>query len=71
MVLPAVRGPPFSRQQLADEHLSRICAPTLVLVHPGDIDHPIRSADFLNQRLRRCQVRFARGADTAKVMDQL
>jgi pimeloyl-ACP methyl ester carboxylesterase len=59
MVLPAVRGLLFARPQLAAEPLHRITARTLVLVHPGDVEHPLSSGDFLRERLPHAEVREA------------
>ena len=59
MILPAVRGLLFARPQLAVEPLSRITAPALILVHPGDVEHPLSSGDFLHQRLPHAEVREA------------
>jgi pimeloyl-ACP methyl ester carboxylesterase len=48
-IVPALRG--FLSEPLSTERLDAIAAPTLILAHPGDPLHPLRSGELLHDRL--------------------
>jgi pimeloyl-ACP methyl ester carboxylesterase len=50
-IVPAIRALAFGEPQLPLDRFVEIGAPTLVLAHPGDIQHPLRSGEVLLERL--------------------
>jgi pimeloyl-ACP methyl ester carboxylesterase len=59
-IVPALRG--FLAEPLSTDGLDRIAAPALVLAHPGDPLHPLRSGEILRARLPRADLRVAPSA---------
>jgi len=53
-VVPVIRG--FLAAPLERDALANIDAPTLVLGHPGDRLHPLRSAELVREMLPRCRL---------------
>ncbi len=49
---PILRG--FLSTPIDLEQLRRVRAPCLVLTHPGDALHPLRSGELLRQHLATC-----------------
>jgi pimeloyl-ACP methyl ester carboxylesterase len=56
-VEPLIRG--FLSKPLEPDRLAEIAAPTLILTHPGDPLHPLRSGEILRARLARAQLLVA------------
>jgi len=56
-IVPAIRG--FLSEPMDPESLAKIEAPTLILTHPDDPLHPLRSGEILQARLPRAQLLVA------------
>jgi pimeloyl-ACP methyl ester carboxylesterase len=62
-LVPAIRGLLFDGAQVPIDRLPEIQAPTLVLGHPGDAMHPLRSAELIQTRVRGASLRVAASAE--------
>jgi len=61
-LLPAVRGLLFEGAPLPSERLQEIGVPTLILAHPNDAMHPLRSGELIHDRVRRASLHVAASA---------
>ena len=59
-VVPAIRGVLVDRPQLPYERFGEIEHPTLVMTHPDDPIHPLRSGEILHDRMRHARLCAAR-----------
>lgn len=55
-IVPAIRGLLFDEQQLPTHRFGEIRQPALVLAHPGDRLHPLRSGEILHERMPHCRL---------------
>jgi pimeloyl-ACP methyl ester carboxylesterase len=58
-IVPAIRGLLFDQPQLPVDRVSEIRAPTLVLAHPDDSLHPLRSGEVLSQQMPHARLELA------------
>jgi pimeloyl-ACP methyl ester carboxylesterase len=56
-VVPAIRG--FLSKPIDPDSLARIEAPTLILTHPDDPVHPLRSGEILRARMPHAKLLVA------------
>jgi pimeloyl-ACP methyl ester carboxylesterase len=56
-VVPAIRG--FLSKPIDPDRLARIEAPTLILTHPDDPVHPLRSGEILRARMPNAKLLVA------------
>lgn len=49
LVVPAIDGLIFGKPQLPEQRVTEIRCPALILTHPGDPEHPLRSGEVLSQ----------------------
>jgi pimeloyl-ACP methyl ester carboxylesterase len=56
-IVPAIRG--FLSEPIDPDSLAKIETPTLILTHPDDPLHPLRSGEILRARLRFAQLLVA------------
>ena len=59
-VVPAIRGVLVDQPQLPYERFGEIEHPALVLTHPDDPIHPLRSGEILHERMRHARLAAAR-----------
>jgi pimeloyl-ACP methyl ester carboxylesterase len=58
-IVPAIRGLLLDEAQLPVERLDEIAHQTLVLTHPDDVIHPLRSGEVLHEKLAHARLAVA------------
>lgn len=62
-LLPAVRGLLFDGAPIQSHRLSEIRTPTLILSHPNDVMHPLRSGELLRTSIAGASLNVAPSAE--------